>query len=132
MLVRGIPSEWVGDRIGIKEFGPHETMGLIVDGVIKVGLVWCDYKPDIPSISMCLAIDDFRHITKGVMRSVFSYAFDELKVRRVTNTCSIENRKAIAINLRAGMVKEGILRKAYPDGSDMVIFGMLKDECKYL
>ena len=132
VLVWGIPCSWVGERIGIQEFGPCCTMGIVEDDVIQVGLVWCDYRPDMSSISMCLAIDDFRHITKGIMAEVFAYPFEELQVRRVTNTCSIHNKKAIAINRRAGLIQEGIMRQAYPDGSDMVVFGMLKAECKYL
>jgi RimJ/RimL family protein N-acetyltransferase len=81
---------------------------------------------------MCLAVDDHKAITKGIMRQVFSYAFNDLKVRRITNACSANNLKAIAINRRAGMVQEGIMRCAHPDGSDLIIFGMLRHECKYL
>jgi hypothetical protein len=122
----------VGERIGIEDFGPCHTMGIVQGGVIKVGLVWCEYKQLTQSISMCLAVEDPACITPGIMRQVFGYAFDELGVRRITNSCSIDNRKAMAINLRAGFVMEGVLRQAYPDGSDMAIFGMLRGECRYL
>jgi hypothetical protein len=131
-LVRGIPPKWVGERIGVSDFGDCETMGIIEDGKIVVGLAWCEYKKDLGSISMCLAIDTQRVITKGIMKQVFSYAFDYLGVRRITNTCSINNAKAQMINLRAGFKKEGLMRQAYHDGSDMLVFGMLREDCRYL
>jgi hypothetical protein len=107
-------------------------MGIIKDGEIKVGLVWCEWKRDCSTISMCLAVEDSKFITPGIMRDVFSYAFDDLGCRRITNSCSINNRKAIAVNLRSGFKQEGVIRHGYTDGSDMVIFGLLKDECKYI
>ncbi|MFD1017903.1 GNAT family N-acetyltransferase [Thalassobacillus hwangdonensis] len=85
---------------------------------------------DIPKFEIGYWIDT-RHCGKGYMTEavagVASFAFDELKAKRVEIKCDIENIRSRAIPERLGFDLEGILRKdsTSPDGKT------IRDTCIY-
>lgn len=69
--------------------------------------------------------------TPGTVRAVFRYAFDGLSARRVSSRCLASNARCIAAMEAIGFRREGVKRKAH-EGEDVVMFGMLRDECRLL
>lgn len=71
-------------------------------------------------------------LSRGVLYAVFAYPFIQCGFRRVTGIVSVSNPESLIMAWRLGARQEGLLREGGPDGEDMVIFGMLKSECKWI
>ncbi len=69
--------------------------------------------------------------TKPILRALFSYPFIQLKVNRMLVLCAEDNAKAMKMNKQLGFTKEGRLRGLF-DKSDGILWGMLKNECKFI
>jgi len=63
-----------------------------------------------------------------MVRDMYDYCFNQLKVQRVTARTHPAKRKVIDVMVRMGFRVEGRVRRYYPDGSDAVLFGMLSHE----
>ena len=63
---------------------------------------------------------------------VFAYPFLQLHCRRVTGLVRVDNLPAQKFDEHLGFVREGLIRSACTDGTDMILYGMLADECKFL
>lgn len=70
-------------------------------------------------------------LTREYLRLVFAYIFDQLGCTRITGRINACNDTALAMSQRLGFVHEGTMRSAAKDGGDVLLFGMLKQECKY-
>ena len=66
-----------------------------------------------------------RGIATEVISLVARYAFDELKLRKVTAGCYATNRGAIKAFEKAGFVREGLRRKQYESNGEYVDHVML-------
>lgn len=71
-------------------------------------------------------------MTKGFMKAIFHYPFNQLGVTRITVCVRQSNKPSIKLARRMGFTVEGIKRKGYQDGENMVELGLLKEECKWL
>lgn len=71
-------------------------------------------------------------MTKGFMKAIFHYPFNQLGVTRITVCVRQSNKPSIKLAKRMGFSVEGIKRKGYQDGENMVELGLLKEECKWL
>jgi RimJ/RimL family protein N-acetyltransferase len=65
-------------------------------------------------------------------RIAFRYPFIRLARRRITAETAASNIPMLRIQRRLGFVQEGVKRGAAMDGGDAIIFGMLRDECRWL
>jgi RimJ/RimL family protein N-acetyltransferase len=69
-------------------------------------------------------------MTRSYLRAVFRYPFVQLGVRRVSGFVPASNAQAIRFNEHLGFKREGLMREALWD-DDVIVFGMLRQECKY-
>lgn len=67
-----------------------------------------------------------------VLWHAFTYPFEQLKCRRVTGLTSVKRKEAVKTNDALGFVREGLLRNADPEGGDVILYGMLREECRWL
>lgn len=84
----------------------------------------------------------FTHIVSDGSRRWFSrefairwlaYLFVQAKLRRISCIIAESNDDSLRFTRRfGGWVEEGRLRKAAPDGSDIILFGMLREDAPYL
>lgn len=70
-------------------------------------------------------------LTRGNLRSLFRYPFNQLGVRRVTGIIHRKNRTARTIAEKVGFKLEGVCRHAFENG-DAMIYGIIKEECRWL
>ena len=122
---------WVAKRIGINGFGPSTAIGVQRDGQLIAGAVFHDYRPKNGQIEASIASDSPRWATRSVLYSLFAYPFIQCDANRLLVTCDESNDKAMKMNKQLGFTPEGILRQMYYP-NDAIIFGMLKDECKWI
>lgn len=70
-------------------------------------------------------------LTKGRLSQFFRYPFVQVGVIRLTATVRKSNTRSLKITRKLGFKPEGLIRKGYGDG-DAVIFGMLREECRWI
>lgn len=71
-------------------------------------------------------------LTRGTLERMFRFPFEFLGVGRMVGAIPARNEHAAGIAERLGFVREGIAREAEDDGGDLILFGMLKRECRWL
>jgi RimJ/RimL family protein N-acetyltransferase len=112
-------------------FGKINTLGVEQNGELIAGVVFENYTGS--SISMHVAALDGRNwMSRDFLFRVFAYPFLQLECNRVTGLVRTDNAKAQRFDEHIGFIKEGVLRKGATDGTDYIIYGMLKEECRWL
>lgn len=123
--------KWVGERIDESSLDVSEAIGLEQDGELIAGVVFYWYTG--PSISMHVAAEPGkRWMTRDYLYRVFAYPFIQLKCRRVTGLVREDNLDAQRFDEHLGFKREGLIRHGASDGSNFILYGMLKEECKAL
>jgi RimJ/RimL family protein N-acetyltransferase len=124
---------WVAERLGrsVEDWGRFSAIGLWEDDGLIAGFVFNHFNP--PDIAIHLAaVPGSNWCTKSVWAVVFDYVFNQLGCSRATGSIRGRNQKARKLAERLGGVLEGTLRKASPDGDDVVLYGLLKEDCKWI
>jgi|LSQX01.1.fsa_nt_gb hypothetical protein len=71
-------------------------------------------------------------LTRSLLVAAFSYPFIQCGFNRVTGLVPENNKEALKFDLNLGFKVEGLCREAMPDGSNLVILGMLRRECRFI
>lgn len=99
------------------------------DGGALMGLCVFEFKNGFDA-HFSIAIRDRRCITRKVMRAMFQAVFS--RARRVTALIEPWNADAIRQARLMGFQPEGYGRLMIEGTRDALIFGMLREECRYL
>lgn len=128
---RGQLVKWVGERIDEANLGDAVGIGLRQDGEIIAGVVYNLYSG--PNICMHVAaVPGRRWMNKAYLYECFAYPFLQLKCNRVTGLVRVDNVISQKFCDHLGFKREGVLRKACDDGADTILYGMLREECRWL
>lgn len=108
------------------------------DGNLVGCVSFSDYIPEVNAIIHCVVDKKYqkRWVTKKMLKTVWGYVFDTLHLPRISGFCV----KGLSENagkflVRLGFKEEGIIRKGFKSGNelyDLMLFGMLKEECKWV
>lgn len=101
---------------------------LVMDGEVERGAVVVSHFDGEDCEIQCCGSG---YWSAGTVREVFRYAFDALKCRRVSARALSDNSRCLAAMKAIGFRQEGVKRRAV-DGKDVIMFGMLRDECRVL
>jgi RimJ/RimL family protein N-acetyltransferase len=127
-------ARWVAARMPIFEFGstPYTAIGLADQtGALLAGVVYQNYtKTDIHM--HVAALPGKRWCCRAFIGEGFRYPFEQLGCRRVTGLVPAKNLEAQHFDEHLGFVLEGRVRDILPDGDDLIIYGMLREECRWL
>jgi len=124
-------SDWVAERVDEQNLNSTAAIGLEEDGELIAGVAFNMYTG--PSISMHVAaVPGKRWMTKDFLWRCFAYPFLQLRCKRVTGLTRADNLKAQKFIEHLGFQKEGVIRCGWADGTDVILYGMLKDECRHL
>jgi hypothetical protein len=81
------------------------------------------------NIDMHIAARPKSHwLSRSYFNAAFELPFLVLEVPRVTGLIRAENLKAQRFVTRLGFQYEGRMRKAFPDGGDLMLYGLLREE----
>lgn len=123
--------EFAKARIGhVTNWGEHQVIGLECDGKPIAAVVFNLYSGADIALHVA-ALPGKRWATRAYLRACFGYAFDQLKVRRVSAFVASANTARRFVE-HLGFKREGLMRECLPDGDDIVVYGMLKRECRFL
>lgn len=121
---------WVYDRMGDNTWTP---IGKAAIGggypILRWGVVYERYTGR--SVHMHTAIAKPHAVTKNVLRMVFNYPFNQLKVTKVVATVDSSDRRAKQFVRGLGFQEECCIKDIYPDG-DLLLFTMTKPQCRWL
>lgn len=123
--------EWVATRIpgGLPFRPPFHALGVVLDGIIRAGVVYHDFLP--ASCMMSVAADCVSWPKRGVLAHLFALPFVQWKFRSVGATCAKKNKRARDFVEHLGFQYEGNRRDALPD-DDVILYGMRRRECRWL
>jgi RimJ/RimL family protein N-acetyltransferase len=119
---------WARSRMNLEgPVGPCLTWSMVDDQGFKAVFVLSDINP----ISACIhyaARPNCYWMTREFQRGIMGLAFDQLELSRLTGPTRGSNERALKIAEKWGFKVEGTLRKAFPDGDDCYLFGLLREE----
>lgn len=134
IMVYNLPvvAKFVSDHIpGADEFPPDTpNIGFLIDGELVGGVCYNMYTRT--GIAMHVAFKRKGCVCKRFIQAAFRHPFVQLKCRRVTGLVRTDNYEAQRFDEALGFKREGVLRKADDDGCDLIVYGMLAEECKWL
>jgi len=121
------------DIIGVPHFNPDltYTIGIFDDDCEFQGVLLYNNWEE-KNVSMHIASVTPKWCTKSVLKVIFTYPFMELGVNRVTAAIREGNTKSRSLVERLGFKQEGELRHYYDTGESDIIYGMTKEECRWI
>lgn len=128
---RGV--DWAAKRIhdGLGHWDDASSLFMEKDGEIIACILYNHWYPGV-SVEMSVASDKQNWLTRGFLEMAFKVPFINWGCRRVGSSIPAWNKRSIRFCEHLGFRHEGTLRAAAPDGDDLLLFGMLKGECRYL
>ncbi|MRN43474.1 MULTISPECIES: GNAT family protein [unclassified Brucella] len=129
---RRIYKEWAAHQIGIDQFRSDATTIAVLKEKQIIGVTVFDtFSPG--ECQVHVASDGSRRwLTRDYLRMVFAYPFVQLQFRRVTSLVPETNTASARFCAHTGFREEGRLREAGLHGEDLIVFGMLRRECRWL
>lgn len=107
------------------------AIGMEVDGEIVAVTVWNCFERY--NCLMSVASDGSRRwLTREFLFRSFAYPFLQLGLPRVTLKADEGNVPSLKFALHLGFSVEGRLRKAAGGVRDDIVFGMLREECRWI
>jgi hypothetical protein len=123
-------ASWVGAAVGCT-FRGVTAIGIERAGVVVAGVVYDRYTGN----DICMHVAAKPGVLWArpeAMFRFFAYPFQQLGCTRVTGLVAADNLVSRKFNESVGFVYEGTLRQGLPDGTDLMVFGMLRDECRWI
>lgn len=122
---------FVAERVDAQTFRNYQAIGLENDGELVAGVVF-DNKSGA-SICMHVASNGSRHwMTPAYMAACFRYPFIQEKCNLIIGLVRADNTDAQRFDEHLGFKKRGQLPQACTDGTDLIVYGMTKQECRFI
>ena len=108
------------------------AIGIIADDRMLGAVVYDNYRPEYKSIGAHIVVTDKRALSRKTLRRLFHYPFVELGLNRISCFIDSLNEASVRLCERLGFSCEGKCSQGSIGGNDLLIYGMLKGECKWL
>lgn len=123
---------WVAERVDAGQFNAEaKGIGILHRDKLVAGVVYNHYS-GCNVYAHIAAEPGRRWATRDNLFVLFYYPFVTLKCNRITGLVRADNVKAQRFDEHLGFRREGLMRKACKDGQDLIVYGMLREECKFL
>jgi RimJ/RimL family protein N-acetyltransferase len=126
-------AEWVAARIPVFEFGssPYTAIGWANQGGLLVaGVIYQNYIKT--NIEVHIATVGRRWASREYLGEIVRYPFDQLGCERMTALVPAKNARSQHFCEHFGFTWEGRMRRILADGDDLIVYGMLREECRWL
>ena len=114
------------------DWGPFTTLHLERGLDITAVVVYNQYILATNIDIHVATLDRGRWLNRSFLHAVFAYPFEQLGVRRVTARIGANNPKARKFLESLGFTHEGTIRQGWEADVDLLVFGLLKNECRFL
>ena len=124
-------AEWLADRV--KHFEVNASPFVALGWQRREKLVAVTVYDNFTHINIDAHIALERGgLCAAYLGEIFRYPFVLLSVKRITAKVAASNIRSAKFVDGLGFKYEGTVRQALPGGEDLLIFGMLKSECRWL
>lgn len=126
--------EWAAGRMGYPRFrfrDDAQAIGREKDGQL-VGVVVYDTWSDGDCLIHVVSDGSRRWFSREFCIRAMAYPFLQVGNRSITALVLTTNAPSIAMCRHFGFQQEGLLRRRGPAGEDMILFGLLREECRWL
>ena len=106
--------------------------GIIRNDQLVGAVVYDNWRPAVKSICVSIVIKNKHALSKKILNILFSEAFIRLDCLRMSALIESDNQSSVKLCRSLGFIHEGTLRKASFVQKDLLVFGMLRSECKWL
>ena len=123
--------DWAQGQLGIAFFNDARAIGWgAVDDIRAVAV----YERWTGNDCCVHLVSDNRAgwLSRTFIHAGFHYPFAIAGLRRITGLVPASNTRALRLNLHFGYRREGVLRHGAEDGGDIVVMGMLREECRFI
>lgn len=113
-------------------FGPCEAWGIIKDEQMVGAVIFNHHHPEIGDIEWNIVAPNTTWVGRDTLEVVFDYVFNQLKCVRMSVTLPKGAKKNREFLEKLGFIMEGTKRRGFPGGQNAILYGLLKEECKWL
>jgi hypothetical protein len=117
-------------HVGEKGFGPCAALGVVRSGLLLGGVVFHNYHGHI--VEMSGAFDRADWIRPSTLRRLFSYPFIQLGCANMVTMTPKNNERARKMDEFLGFRVVGKLTKGADGITDMMIYEMPRNTCRWL
>lgn len=108
-----------------------KSLGLERDGELVAGVLYEGYNG--PNVWMHVAaVPGRRWMNRDYLWYCFHYPFNEMNVQRISGYVNANNEQARKFDEHLGFKVEATLSGAAPDGGDVLIYVMRREDCRFL
>lgn len=134
----GLLIHYISDRLDAK-LNPRRGGFIFFDGEEMIGAV-CIYDEredgQTKQASIAGVSDSPKWFTRRNVSDMASMFFDPppygMGLSRLNSFIQVDNQHSIEITKRIGFKEEGLMRRAGPEGQDVMVLGMLPEDCIWL
>lgn len=119
-------------RQPIVDLGAYVGLGVVRGGKLVAGVIYHNWRPVDGDVQVIIAADDARWCLPKTMRALFAYAFETLDCVRMTAVIAKNNKRCRRLTAGLGFKYEGYARRAIGRKHDALIYGILREECRFL
>lgn len=122
-------ANFVAQKLKITFWPPYLALGFVADNHRPMcAVVFNEYNGS--NIEMTIYADK-GGITRGVIRYISQYVFNQLKCRRLTVRTKKRNKFVLKLAPRVGFTYEHVASRYFPD-DDAVVFRMYREDCRWI
>ena len=107
------------------------AIGLRRDGELVAAAVYEGFNGQNMWVHLC-GVPGARWMTREFLRAGFAYPFLVCGVKRLSGYVNASNHEARRLNEHFGYRVEATLAGAAPDGGDVLIYVMRREDCRYV
>ena len=111
-------------------FAHPQAIGITENGKLVGGVVYDRFTPF--GCEMSIATLSPRWASRGRLHAFFFYPFCELGLVRVTALTARNNKRSRRMLEKLGFSLEGKARRAFDGRQDLMIYGLLRADCKWI
>jgi RimJ/RimL family protein N-acetyltransferase len=97
-----------------------------------LGIIIHDFEPMHRSLMLSIVVIDKRVITRRLIRTVADLCYNKFGANRIEVMIRRANTASISLATRLGFDTIGVRRQYSPDGDDMVLMELLREDCPWV
>lgn len=122
---------FMSQHMPMQMVGGMKGVGLEKDGELIAGALYEGFNGQNVWVHLCGA-PGRRWMTREFLRYGFHYPFNEMGVKRLSGYVNASNTDARRLNEHFGYQEEARLVGAAPDGDDVILYVMWRENCRFL
>lgn len=116
--------------------GGYEALGVARGLELVGGVIYSDYRPCKGGGQIQMWCAGHNWLSRRVLREVFGYPLNErprgLGCHRINALVARGNKPVRRMCNALGFTEEGKLRRGYDTQQDLIVYGLLRSECKWI